>query len=88
MKVGVKLLVIQPWFTALGHPAQSLLNMACAIGKDERVDYLVSCSEGSGFCQDALERLQQWGEVENFAVTTPTGLVAHSRARLPAHPFF
>jgi hypothetical protein len=73
MKVGVKLLVIQPWFTALGHPAQSLLNMACAIGKDERVDYLVSCSEGSGFCQDALERLQQWGEVENFAVTTPTG---------------
>lgn len=78
----MKLLVIQPWFSAIGHPAQSLLHMATAFGKDQPVDYLVSCSEDSEFCRDALERLKTWGEVTSFAVTTPTGASNTVRALL------
>lgn len=69
----MKFLIIQPWFSAIGHPAQSLINMASAIGRDERVDYLVSSSTESGFCQDSLASLKAWGEVESYAVTTPVG---------------
>ena len=68
-----KLLIIQPWFSAIGHPAQSLINMASAIGKDERVDYLVSENTEVGFCLESIERLKAWGRVESFVVTTPTG---------------
>jgi len=69
----MKLLIIEPWFSAIGHPAQSLINMASAIGKDERVDYLVSDNTEAGFCPESIERLKAWGTVETFVVTTPTG---------------
>jgi hypothetical protein len=69
----MKLLIIQPWFCAIGHPAQSLLNMASAIGRDERVDYLVSSSSEQSFFQDSMEQLRSWGEVESYAVTTQVG---------------
>ena len=69
----MKLLIIQPWFSAIGHPAQSLINMASAIGRDERVDYLVSGNTEAGFCLEPMERLRTWGKLERFAVTTPTG---------------
>jgi hypothetical protein len=82
MTPGIKLLVIQPWFSAIGHPAQSLLNMASAFGNDERVDYLVSFSEESEFCRNALEWLRVWGEVASFSVTTPTGASNTIRALL------
>jgi len=78
----MKLLIIQPWFSAIGHPAQSLLNMASAFGKNDRVDYLVSCSKESAFCSVAMERLKTWGEVTSFAVTTPTGASNTVRALL------
>jgi len=71
--MSMKLLIVQPWFSAIGHPAQSLINMASAIGKDERVDYLVSDNAKAGFCPESMERLRKWGRVESFAVTTPTG---------------
>lgn len=69
----MKLLIIEPWFCAIGHPAQSLLNLASAIGKDERVNYLVSSSRDSGFFQNSMEQLRTWGEVESYVVTTPVG---------------
>lgn len=69
----MKLLIIQPWFSAIGHPAQSLINMATAIGRDERVEYLVSTSGESDFCHESIEQLRAWGEVESYAVTTPVG---------------
>lgn len=80
MTPAAKLLVIQPWFTAIGHPAQSLLNMAAAIGRDERVDYLVSCGDGAQFCRAALERMRQWGEIDSFRVATPIGAANTVRA--------
>jgi hypothetical protein len=69
----MKLLIIQPWFSAIGHPAQSLVNMASAIGRDERVDYLVSTSDESDICNESIAKLGSWGEVETYKVTTPVG---------------
>jgi len=90
----MKLLIIQPWFSAIGHPAQSLVSMASAIGKDERVDYLVSSNTEARFCLESMERLKTWGRVESFAVTTPTGhsntvraLLRLWRMRLRGHQY-
>ncbi len=69
----MKLLIIQPWFCAIGHPAQSLINLASAIGRDERVEYLVSSNGEIGHFHDSVERLRAWGEVESYAVTTQVG---------------
>lgn len=69
----MKLLIIQPWFCAIGHPAQSLINMASAIGEDERVEYLVSMNSDSELCLNSMQRLKMWGKVQGFLVTTPTG---------------
>ncbi|MDO8291265.1 MAG: hypothetical protein Q7T29_00155 [Gallionella sp.] len=69
----MKLIIIQPWFTAIGHPAQSLINMASAIGRDESVDYLVSSNGESGFFLESMEQLRAWGKVGSYVATTPTG---------------
>lgn len=37
-----RLLIVQPWFSAIGHPAQSLLNTMRTLKKVARIDYLVS----------------------------------------------
>ena len=78
----MKLLIIEPWFCAIGHPAQSLLNLASAIGRDERVDYLVSSSSNYSFFQDSIEKLRMWGKVESYAATTPVGDTNTVRALL------
>jgi hypothetical protein len=90
----MKLLIIQPWFDAIGHPAQSLINMASAIGRDERVEYLVSSSNDTKFFQDSMEQLRVWGKVESYVATTPTGdsntvraLWALWRMRLKGHQY-
>lgn len=69
----MKLLIIQPWFGAIGHPAQSLINMASAIGEDDRVDYLVSVNKDSATCLNSMQRLKAWGQVHDFSVKTPVG---------------
>lgn len=78
----MKLLIIQPWFCAIGHPAQSLVNMATAIGRDERVEYLVSSNSESGIFLDTMERLSAWGKVERYVVKTPIGDSNTARALL------
>lgn len=69
----MQLLIIEPWFGAIGHPAQSLINMASAIGRDERVDYLVSMNADSELCLNSMQRLKTWGEVHGFPVKTFVG---------------
>ena len=67
----MKLLIIQPWFCAIGHPAQSLNNLASAIGKDERVHYLVSHDIGaSEYFLSSMKSLNRWGEVKSFVTTS------------------
>ena len=69
----MRLLIIQPWFGAIGHPAQSLINLASAIGKDERVDYLVSMNSDSELCLNSMQRLKTWGNVYGYSVNTFVG---------------
>lgn len=86
----MKLLIIEPWFCAIGHPAQSLINFAAAIGKNDHIHYLVSHDIGTSekFSQ-LIKRLSTWGEVKTFVTTSqldPTNtvraLIALSRMRL------
>lgn len=70
-----KLLIIQPWFTAIGHPAQSLINMAAAIGKSECVDYLISSSNDLPISiHNSIKQLSSWGVVESYPVTASVGV--------------
>lgn len=69
----MNLLIIQPWFCAIGNPAQSLINLASIIGRDERVEFLVHRNGESVFVRDSMEQLRAWCEVESYAVTTPVG---------------
>jgi glycosyltransferase involved in cell wall biosynthesis len=78
----MKLLIIQPWFGAIGHPAQSLVNTARAIGNDSRVNYLVSKNKDSELCSNSLEQLKQWGYVHCFSVTSYAGRENTARAFL------
>jgi hypothetical protein len=71
--IVAKLLIIQPWFGAVGHPAQSLINMACAIGKKEDVHYLVSLNNSPDSSMNSMERLKVLGDVSSFTVSTPSG---------------
>src|SRR5262245_10848114 len=79
----MKLLIIQPWFCAIGHPSQSLNNLASAIGKDERVHYLVSHDiEASEFFLSSMKSLNMWGEVKSFTTTTQSGRLNTVKALL------
>jgi len=78
----MKLLIIQPWFNAIGHPAQSLINMASAIGRNEQVEYLISQSNNSEHGEKYTGILKSWGEVESFTVATPMGASNTVRALL------
>jgi hypothetical protein len=69
----MKLLIIEPWFCGMGHPAQSLINLASAIGVDARVEYLISSNGDSEFFLKAAKRLSVWGKVKSYAVTKSVG---------------
>ena len=61
----MKLLIVQPWFTAIGHPAQSLLNTARVLGIRSDVGYLISDPGNGEFAVTASE-LEKYGSVERF----------------------
>ena len=69
----MKILIVQPWFSAIGHPAQSLINMAEAIGKDGRFEYMIACDKDDRFFHDSAEELEKWGVVWRYAVRTAVG---------------
>lgn len=62
------LLIVQPWFTAVGHPAQSLLNTARVLGTEKRVSYLISDQVGETRFLEVAEQLREYGQVETFCV--------------------
>src|SRR5207253_11105451 len=61
----MKLLIVQPWFTAMGHPAQSMLNTARALGPSSDVGYLISDPGGAEFSALARE-LKKYGPTQSF----------------------
>ena len=71
----MRLLIIQPWFTGVGHPAQSLINTASALGTDEPVDYLISQDHALGASVNPKEHLCAFGSVYCFDVGKPTASV-------------
>lgn len=64
------LIIAQPWFAAIGHPAQSLLNTAKVIGFSKDIKYLVSIEANNNLFSDALNDLKKYGEVIGFKVKT------------------
>ena len=69
----MRLIIIQPWFGAVGHPAQSLINMASAIGKNEDIHYLVSLNKALDSSINLMERMKVLGNVASFGVPTRSG---------------
>lgn len=67
------LLIVQPWFTAKGHPAQSLMNTAKGIGVNNTIGYLVSrkCRDRS-FVEFERE-IKKYGTLGTFK--TPTSSI-------------
>ena len=61
----MRVLIVQPWFTAIGHPAQSVLNSARVLGKRPDVGYLIS-NPGRGEFSATANELDKFGPVERF----------------------
>jgi len=61
----MKLLIVEPWFTAIGHPAQSMVNTARALGPGSGVGYLISDPGGADLSALARE-LQKYGPTQCF----------------------
>lgn len=63
-----KVVIVQPWFTAVGHPAQSILNTAKALGSSTNISYLVSAQDGTS--EEPLNKLRELTEAESFKVSS------------------
>ena len=63
-----EVIVVQPWFTAVGHPAQSLLNTAKALRDVDNLRYLVSAQNGRSSAQ--LDAMRQIADIEDFKVNS------------------
>jgi hypothetical protein len=66
------ILIVQPWFTAHGHPAQSTLNTARVLRDTIDVTYLVSVQRNVKPFHQMLQELQEIGSVETFDVPSPS----------------
>jgi len=62
---SLKTVIVQPWFTAIGHPAQSTLNTAKALGKRDDVAYLVANPHASAF-EPFSAGIADYGRVVGF----------------------
>lgn len=64
-----QLIIIQPWFTAPGHPAQSLINTAKTLGENEKISYLISSSNyKNNFLESVKFELKKIAVVREFKV--------------------
>lgn len=66
------LIIIQPWFSTLGHPAQSLINTAKIISNTPNIIYLISMQIGSNKFHDSRSKLVQLGKVVEYPVNSPS----------------
>jgi len=62
---SLKTVIVQPWFTEIGHPAQSTLNTAKALGKRHDVAYLVANPHASVF-EPFSAGIADYGRVVGF----------------------
>ena len=66
------IVIIQPWFSAVGHPAQSLINLAKIIGNQKGIIYLISQISGNKSFEVAGSKLKLLGNVVEYYVKTPS----------------
>jgi len=64
------ILIIQPWFTAKGHPAQSLLNTARALEPSKNVRYLISLEAGKEPFVKMSQELSEFATLKTFHVNS------------------
>ena len=93
----MKLVIVQPWFTAFGHPAQSTLNTARVLGERKDVLYLIEDPRGKPEFAGMAAKLESFSPVRTFrtfgdslAVRTLFASIALMRKRkdLPERIFF
>ena len=78
----MKILIVQPWFTARGHPAPSVLNTARALGIRADVGYLIS-DPGDGEFSAIARELEKHGQTTRYR-SYGTSLRTGSLLSLPA----
>jgi hypothetical protein len=66
------IVIVQPWFAAVGHPAQSLINLAKTMGNQNQVIYLISVMSGNASVEEARSKLKVLGNVVDCSVKTPS----------------
>ena len=66
------IVIVQPWFSAVGHPAQSLLNLAKIMGNQSEIIYLISVMHDSLSVELAKRKLISFGRVLECKVKTPS----------------
>jgi glycosyltransferase involved in cell wall biosynthesis len=64
------IIIVQPWFAAIGHPAQSLLNTAKIIGYSKDIRYLVSYEAKNSIFSETIISLKMYGEIIRYKVKT------------------
>src|SRR4051812_17080410 len=64
----VTVLIVQPWFAIVGHPAQSILNTAKALGVRSDVGYLIS-DPGNAELAEMAGELAKYGPVTRFSAS-------------------
>lgn len=65
-------LIIQPWFSANGHPAQSVINTARVLADESHFSYLVSCISKSDRDVRNFNLLQRYVKANKFSVNSPS----------------
>lgn len=64
------IVIVQPWFVAPGHPAQSIINTAKIIGIQNNLIYLISTMPGNEAIAEAKSKLKILGNVVDYSVKT------------------
>jgi glycosyltransferase involved in cell wall biosynthesis len=66
------IIIVQPWFSAAGHPAQSLINLAKIVGNYNGITYLTSIMSGNHSIEEASRKLRLLVDVVDYPVNTPS----------------
>jgi hypothetical protein len=56
--------IVEPWFTAVGHPAQTLLNTARVLGRRDDVTYVIAYNQGRPDLEAIVRELREYGAVK------------------------
>jgi hypothetical protein len=64
----ISLIIVEPWFTLAGHPAQSLLNTARVLGRRDDTLYLIAHEPNRTELEPVQKKLIEYGAVRRFAV--------------------